>query len=233
MNILHIINDSKFYEPCRQTFSIGGINNLYLESGQITKEFLDANSIQIIFIHYLKNKEVNFFSENKIDIPVIWMFWGADGFSLPLFYNYFIGRKTRAKIRQLYLQTRPLLLFKDLVKESIKTILNKSASTKRKIELISKFSFVVPVIPQDFDILKKRYPSITSTPFHFNYITPLFFEDYRSMTFVSGKNILLGNSSSSTNNHIEALDILRQSDLGSRKIILPLNYGDPFYREVV
>lgn len=47
------------------------------------------------------------------------------------------------------------------------------------------------------------------------------------------RNILLGNSSTPTNNHIEAIDRLAELDLKDRKVIVPLNYGDLKYREIV
>ncbi len=44
---------------------------------------------------------------------------------------------------------------------------------------------------------------------------------------VKGHNILLGNSSNMTGNHLDALDILKSKGIGRRKIICPLSYGDP------
>lgn len=45
----------------------------------------------------------------------------------------------------------------------------------------------------------------------------------------SGQNILLGNSSSLTNNHLEALQFLSKQSLGTRKVITPLSYGNKDY----
>lgn len=42
---------------------------------------------------------------------------------------------------------------------------------------------------------------------------------------VPGSNIMLGNSASYTNNHLEAFDLLKEIDIGDRKIICPLSYG--------
>jgi len=49
----------------------------------------------------------------------------------------------------------------------------------------------------------------------------------------NGPNILLGNSASITNNHLEALDALKKINLGNRKVITPLSYGSPQYADVV
>jgi hypothetical protein len=46
---------------------------------------------------------------------------------------------------------------------------------------------------------------------------------------VTNDNILLGNSASYTNNHLEAFDILKQMDLGTRELITPLSYGKEEY----
>jgi hypothetical protein len=44
----------------------------------------------------------------------------------------------------------------------------------------------------------------------------------------------LGNSATFTNNHIEAIDILEKIMVSEkRKIIVPLNYGDPSYAEEI
>jgi len=39
-----------------------------------------------------------------------------------------------------------------------------------------------------------------------------------------GPDILLGNSATYTNNHIDALDFLRKLDIGARRVVLPLSY---------
>jgi hypothetical protein len=48
-----------------------------------------------------------------------------------------------------------------------------------------------------------------------------------------GDNVLIGNSASATNNHADVLRALAKLDLGHRKIICPLSYGDARYRDAV
>ena len=50
---------------------------------------------------------------------------------------------------------------------------------------------------------------------------------------VQGTDILLGNSASATNNHLEAFDLLKQCELGDRKVITPLSYGRKRYAQAV
>lgn len=47
--------------------------------------------------------------------------------------------------------------------------------------------------------------------------------------FVKSDNILLGNSASYTNNHLEAIEILKKLDYKNRDIITPLSYGNHEY----
>jgi dTDP-N-acetylfucosamine:lipid II N-acetylfucosaminyltransferase len=45
--------------------------------------------------------------------------------------------------------------------------------------------------------------------------------------------ILVGNSASATSNHLEVFVQLAASDLRNRRVIVPLSYGDPWYRDRV
>ncbi|WP_018629364.1 TDP-N-acetylfucosamine:lipid II N-acetylfucosaminyltransferase [Niabella aurantiaca] len=233
MNLLHIIDDKKFIEACQRTFRISGITNFYLRSGLISAEYLKEQQIDIIFIHFLRDQEVAFLLKHKIHIPIIWMFWGADGFSLPSFYNAFIGNKTKIYLRKWYFKNHFYSLIRDFVKEYGRSVFNHRKAVSQKLRVIQQFSYIVPVIPDDYNILKNKYPSVNNVCYHFNYITPIFFKDFQSVPFVSGKNILLGNSSSNTNNHIEVLEILTQVGLKSRQVIIPLNYGDLQYKKAI
>jgi hypothetical protein len=42
-----------------------------------------------------------------------------------------------------------------------------------------------------------------------------------------GNNILIGNSSSYSNNHLEVFEHLKTFDLEDKKLIVPLSYGNP------
>ncbi len=50
---------------------------------------------------------------------------------------------------------------------------------------------------------------------------------------VTGENILIGNSSIITNNHLDAFMYLKKVELGKRKLITPLSYGDMEYQKFI
>jgi len=50
---------------------------------------------------------------------------------------------------------------------------------------------------------------------------------------LTGDDILLGNSATATNNHVEAISLLSSIELGDRKIVVPLSYGDNQYGDFI
>lgn len=91
--------------------------------------------------------------------------------------------------------------------------------------------FAAPV-DADLAVFKKAFPTFSGEYCQLNY------GDLASMTRagaegVAGDDILVGNSSSWANNHVEAFRVLSESDLGERKVVVPLTYGDPTYRDAV
>ena len=52
-------------------------------------------------------------------------------------------------------------------------------------------------------------------------------------TRINGNNILIGNSASKTNNHLEAFQKLQPFSLSHQKLIVPLSYGDKKYAQEI
>lgn len=84
-------------------------------------------------------------------------------------------------------------------------------------------------IPSDFNVFRRRYVEFSGEYSQLNYGDV-------SETFSIGPkmgggcNILVGNSASAPNNHLEVFQALSKHDLAGRKIIVPLSYGDSDYR---
>lgn len=87
-------------------------------------------------------------------------------------------------------------------------------------------------IPEDLEVFKSRFPGFRGG---FSQLT------YASVehTFAGGADlagggdILIGNSASQTNNHLDVFDRISQLDLKGRRIVVPLSYGDSAYREAI
>ena len=63
-------------------------------------------------------------------------------------------------------------------------------------------------------------------------MVPLIPSDQMDKT-INGNNILLGNSATASNNHLELFDVIKKIDCGDRDIIVPLSYGEARYREKI
>lgn len=229
MNILHIIEDKKFIKSCEVTFNSSNLNNLYLSKGEVTDDFILENKIHSVFFHFLDVKDINYILTCKVKVKFVWFFWGGDGFMLDKYYNRFLLKKTILLRLKCEFKKSYSAGIKCFVKSLIPSIMKRSTFNKKMLESIKYIDWIIPVIPGDIELLKNDYNLINKT-FHFNYVTPYFFNNAFTETpsFESGKNILLGNSSSYTNNHLEAIDLLNRN-IGERKVIIPLNYGDSTY----
>lgn len=80
-------------------------------------------------------------------------------------------------------------------------------------------------IPEDYNVFRQRFPQFNGDYAQIGYASV---EDTFALGQgrISGNDILVGNSSSFANNHLETLDALAQHDTSGRKIITPLSYGE-------
>lgn len=230
MKLLHIYNDNKFKEYILYTFEINGLHNELINIRDEFPKNIDVSEYSLIIIHYLGFESQNFIRKinNK---PIVVFIWGGDIFSLGKFYNYFLEKKT--------LILRTILTFKNGIKiggiNLIKTVLpwmvDITKDKKQKLEILNKIDLIVPIMPGDYELLQEKY-KIKTKHYHINYINPIFNKN-PEFPKVGKSNILLGNSSSYTNNHIEAIDFICKKIKDFNKIILPLNYGDIYLRSYV
>ena len=223
INIIHSFpeNNHKFKSFCDLTFEINTLQNTYVSN---LNDVNDVNKYDIVVIHYLRFEDCRFLSNHDINKPVIWFCWGADIFSQGKFYNKFLLAKTKLLRRNLSFKLGLISGIKQIIKEKTPLSIDCTQISKNKFETINdKIDYCVPVMPGDFELIKKNY-KLNCKLFHLNYVNPLI--QNNSFEEVSGNNILLGNSSSFTNNHLEAIDQLSKIDLKSSLVIIPLSYGD-------
>jgi len=106
-------------------------------------------------------------------------------------------------------------------------------SIKKKIKLLAirRLDVFSPVIEDDYFLVKESISSLQPKYLSWNY-------DISFSGFVNdgdklqdNYNILLGNSATYTNNHLDCFEVISKIDLNNRKIICPLNYGDKEHRK--
>lgn len=91
---------------------------------------------------------------------------------------------------------------------------------------------VVVVIPCDIDLLRAALPQLRARAHELPLITV---EDAFDLGAPSmdGPDILVGNSATSSNNHVEAFELLRRCLPANSRLVVPLSYGNRAYGQRV
>jgi dTDP-N-acetylfucosamine:lipid II N-acetylfucosaminyltransferase len=196
-----------------------------------SKKFLNRNEeiFKIIIFHGLNSLNIDLAYGIKNYDKCIWLFWGGEIYNNPL-----INKKE---------------IYGFLTKKAIK---NSSKNFKEIVVRTARIFFFYPMI---YHKLKRVIPNFKhlGVPFQEDYceISSMvkfkgdlsFFQySYYPLEFVfsdfnncesNGINILVGNSSTPENNHLEIFEILYQADLKNRNIITILSYGDVKYKNFI
>lgn len=231
VNLLHVIDDQKFISSCEVTFSVQGVNNLYCTAEEFADKLEKVDSYDAIIVHFLRDPVIKtLYRSRPKDVVLVWFFWGADAFSMGKFHNQFLTPKSRGIRIKTAFQQSWLSGFKNVVKDLFPSTIDKTNEAISKKEVINYFDIVVPIIPEDYLLLEGKY-SVKGRLFHLNYVTPSI--ELTNQTTPKGENILLGNSASFTNNHLDAIDRFSKWELNDRKLIIPLNYGNAHYATLI
>lgn len=248
--ILHVFNDEKFFEGVSCFFdSLKNVINkycfytkeknyqfkyiksiskirIYNNFEEYSRLFSDKE-INVIYFHSLYFDKYKFFKYISKDKKVIWWCFGAD-----IYYG----------IRGL----KPLInlnLYKPLTLQHIECE-NKHLSLRRRIkkllkslsyfyfkklqnDVIKRIDYFSPVLPIEYELLKEN-PNFKAKPFMLNAGPGIYIP--KSFTKVKNPlNVLIGNSLTYTNNHLDIFHELNAISLDhNRKYIIPISYGNDF-----
>ena len=159
------------------------------------------------------------------NIIVVWIGWGFDYYSL--IHNYRPAALILPKtFRCLPLKER----LKNKVSPFVMRFTNRGCLVKKALQRIDYFA---PVLDIEFSALRDKY-EFDAKYIEWNY--GIAEDDYacKLPSAKKGKDILVGNSASATNNHIELFEIIQsQMNLEDRRLVVPLVYGSSTYRELV
>jgi dTDP-N-acetylfucosamine:lipid II N-acetylfucosaminyltransferase len=185
----------------------------------------DFSQYEAVFFHYLDKPKLEILKKIRTNATLAWISWGSD------IYSRLPERKYR-----LYGPEEKRVLAEIRSRSKAETILRRSAlfaaagdilaeirllSVRRALKKISYFS---TVIPEEKQIVQKFF-RIQAEHVRFTY-------DLRTQDIQSRirnrpvrKNILLGNSASPANNHIEMINALSKTNLDGMQVLVPLSYG--------
>jgi dTDP-N-acetylfucosamine:lipid II N-acetylfucosaminyltransferase len=171
-------------------------------------------------------------------VIVVWSGWGGDYYDLlPAGGSGLYGESTKELLQQIQVATRSKWLRNSFhqMKAVLKGVLAKPKSQRLpdKNILIKRIDYFSAPIPDDYELLKASLGERFRAEYvQLNYgsVEETFMPGKRE---VSGSDILLGNSATATNNHLEILNMLSSIDIGDRKVIVPLSYGSQKYGDEI
>tara|TARA_R110002033_G_scaffold98637_1_gene146975 strand:- start:9704 stop:10834 length:1131 start_codon:yes stop_codon:yes gene_type:complete len=243
--IVHLFDDEKFVDGTIDKFEklAAGENRYIVFSNSKTLKYtkrtnkinitknrwykLDLNDIfkdcDLLVIHYLTPLKTYILKKTPKNISVLWMAWGGDAY--PFFKNFneyemetnsLVKNQTLTKIKKTIIYD-----LYSLFTYGVRTI-DKEKKTLQNI------NYLATVLPPEFNLIKDEfYLKASYIKFNYDCLSNIFESD---VEFSLGKNILVGNSSTVSNNH---LDIFNKIERVESSLIVPLNYGDANYSNIV
>lgn len=209
-------------------------NNTYkdINEEEILEDLFNSyiQEAQVIFVHFLNGNIARIINNISAHKKIIWFCWGGDAYNLGKFNGLFLQPKTKKVIYKIGFKS--LEGFKIILKNILGKYIDCLPPNRSVIKAIQKVNIIVPVVPGDYENLKNKY-EVKADVFNVNYINSVFFKQPELDESKARKNILLGNSASFTNNHVEAIDLLSGFDLADAQVFIPLSYGRPKYANYV
>jgi hypothetical protein len=186
---------------------------------------------QVIVLHGLDKISAIVFSKSPHKNRFMTIIYGAEIYNGSIMGTDFIGPQTK----KLYEETERRTSI-DLLKDVYRRIKYRNHESLPDID-IKKVLYEMNVFGAMPDFSYEQYvanniynPSINRVPFTYY---PIEFMIKNEALRAKGSDILIGNSASATNNHLEIFELLKNLELGTRKLFIPLSYGRKKYASAV
>lgn len=251
--IIHIVSDEKFinsaYWQFNETFPNGNKFYLLVDDPKKDLKFIEHKENYILIKKDLK--ELQDLAQNKAlenivcfhgldyhksyllnklssKATIIWFLWGAEVYSNSKIVNQaeLYGFHTRTT----FLSISFLKILKNRFRQFYYKLKYKTDGPDKLIlHSIKRANFCAVLYKEEYEFIKERITTNLQY-LKFSYY-PIQLMIGNTEARISSSNILIGNSASDTNNHIEAFKLLKDLPIGDKKIIVPLSYGEPRYRD--
>ena len=241
--IYHVLNDEKFTDWVISSFKgMSKRNNIFLlVSNNSSSQYFDDPSVEfisknfflndfipenedIVIFYFLHLNNISFLLKRKnFKFKKIWIGYGAD------YYYYLLNERS---FHSLYLKITQNLFYSFnghyFFKRIALTVYQKIFFLIKVMPALKTLNYFAPIIPNEFSIIKDKYPSLKFDYLDFTFGDVSFI--IQTSNFHKGENILLGNSATFSCNHLDILESINHLRI-SNKIVIPLSYGNAKYRD--
>ncbi len=239
-------------EPQSELCHLKGIDNVRLipwHSQPYEELKAKLSDYTAIFIHGLFNRiYIEWVEKAPPEAVFVWVFWGGE---LLLFDRYRSGlllpetRVLRFKNTMLPWLAVIWRKYSEMVRRgqfssAVQSLRGASERTPQSQTLkvsvklknaIRRMNYIIPIIEDDFFMLQHMF-SPSAKMLTWNYSVGISLDRFEQAKSKK-EHWLVGNSAHYTNNHLEIFRQLRKIKTFNGKIIVPLSYGDPRYRDVI
>jgi hypothetical protein len=153
-------------------------------------------------------------------VKVAWVFWGAEIYGRSDFGSTYFAPKTK------------MLYWSKKLKRILKSTYRNNKSFFANYGSYKHIHYCLTDVHEEFEFVK-NYTQSTMKELWYNYYSIEETLGELQHTSLSGTNILVGNSCTLENNHLDTFKILNNFDLGDRKLIVPLSYGENWVRKIL
>jgi hypothetical protein len=255
MKLLHLVVDDKFVDMAVREFEavapgrhewavLNGARALRivkdprvqpLDHDGLARRLADP-AVRAVVCHVMTDAHLALLAAVPVDRNVVWIGWGYDYYGLinDAFPDGLLMPATArlaGRIAAAYAQPgagahEPTVL------SHARPYRRPTAAQRAALGRVDIFS---PVLDTEHRLVRRHLPELRARYLRWNYGTA---EDDYSLGEAGlaqdARNLLLGNSATATNNHLELFDhVKRHVDLSGRQVVVPLSYGDGAYREAV
>ena len=255
--ILHLIDDEKFIDGMIKSFEdVYTGQNIYLlripfagykiqninypnikfavyPSNEYNYYISRLQEYEAVIIHLLNEYKIDLIRQASPNVNFIWNIWGMDFYSL------------LSNMELIQYTSKTARVVKDLSSDSFKSLSHlklynfylhykKFTYRKRLADVFFKIKYFSTVLPNEEKIVRDYlHLNAKYIPFNYDFMDNLISETEINSRSQLGNNILVGNSGTPANNHIDILETLSKIDIGERNIYVPLSYGNTKYIEYI
>lgn len=259
MNILHISYDEKFidfaadlfdgYEqasnryvvvvdsmsaPLRYVAMRPGMQRVDRTYAASAAAAADLAWADVLIVHYLGLDAARLVLRAPARVRVVWSGWGGDYHELlDRTGSALLGAETHAMVAAMRAGAGGLRSLPARFRRRAGAVRAKLVTEPLLHRAAARADFFSAPIPEDFDLLRAALGDSMGAEYaQLNYGS-LEHTFAPGGAAIRGDSILVGNSASPSNNHADVFALLATLPLGSRRIIVPLSYGDAAYRDAV
>ncbi len=245
--IVHIIELSAFFDSSYEMFERNYDNNIYLvhrghdqhisyspylsvdnvisfnSTEDIIAFILDRkDDIRFLIFHMIwANYKQSILKRINGLIPVHGIIWGWEIYEDGFLFETLLPFTRRLVFRKALLKMTPVVAAKHWIKFKLGMIERNHSLHEKRLNHINQFNSISTLTSVEYKYLYDKY-NVRPKYIPFKYTVPLF--ELKEAKREFKKNILVGNSSALTNNHLDMLKYIGNVERDT-KVILPMNYG--------